>query len=172
MHDTDDAEISSKFAVRPPSFKAAEIKWARSKILPATRNIGLLNGIRRVVATKDEICIAGIVCTMKYFVNNLLTGAEREEAQPYEKIQGRNYGVFLGCVFKKDDTPKIIYSNLWKWFNKYLKDEWSKNFFDGVESKPEDCDRLSDTKNFSPNAECFAAQIYDAAQFDDIYRRQ
>lgn len=164
---TGGCDYSSKFAVRPPSFKEAEIKWARSKILPATRNISLLNGVRYVVAAKGGICIAGVVCTMKYFVNNFLNSDEQKAAQPYADIQGTKYGVFLGYAFNKGDAPNVSYSDLWKWFHKYLKNEWSKKYFDGVTSEPEDCDSLSGTKDFSPTAECFSAQIYDAAKFKD-----
>lgn len=164
---TGGCDYSSKFAVRPPSFKETEIKWARSKILPATRNISLLNGVRYVVAAKGGICIAGVVCTMKYFVNNFLNSDEQKAAQPYADIQGTKYGVFLGYAFNRGDAPNVSYSDLWKWFYKYLKDEWSKKYFDGVTSEPEDCDSLSKAENFSPTEECFSAQIYDAAEFDD-----
>ena len=164
---TGGCDYSSKFAVRPPHFTDADIKWARSKILPATRNIGLFNGIRRVVASEGKICIAGVVCTMKYFVNNCLSGAERDAAQPYADIQGTKYGVFLGCAFNKGDAPKVTPSELWQWFKKYLAEKWNRKAFDGVESEQEDCDAVSRADKFTPSAECFAAQIYDAAAFDD-----
>ncbi|MBR0061899.1 MAG: hypothetical protein IJP68_10525 [Selenomonadaceae bacterium] len=164
---TGGCDYSSKFAVHPPNFTDAEIKWARSKILPATRNIGLFNGIRRVVASDGKICIAGIVCTMKYFVNNCLDGAEKDEAQPYADIQGTKYGVFLGCAFSKGNAPNLAPKKLWQWFKKYLAEKWNRKVFDGVKSEQEDCDKLPDTDKFSPTEEIFAAQIYDAAAFDD-----
>lgn len=156
------------FAVRPPSFNDTEIKWARSKILPATRNIGQFNGIRRVVASKGAICIAGVVCTMKYFVNNCLSGEDKNSAEPYASIQGTKYGVFLGCAFNKGDAPDLDDKTLWKWFEKYLADKWNKKSFDGVTSEPEDCDSLPRADyDFSPTEKCFGAEIYDAAAFDD-----
>jgi hypothetical protein len=165
---TGGCDYSSKFAVRPPNFSDAEIKWARSKILPATRNIGLFNGIRRIVASDGKICIAGVVCIMKYFVNNCLTGDEQKAAQPYTGIEGTKYGVFLGCAFKKGEAPEITYSDLWKWFEKYLLPYWNRKYFDGVKSEQENCDSLSRADyDFSPTEKCFDAQIYDAAAFDD-----
>ena len=104
---------------------------------------------------------------MKYFVNNCLSGAERDAAQPYADIQGTKYGVFLGCAFNKGDAPKITPSELWQWFKKYLAEKWNRKVFDGVKSEQEDCDKLPNAKNFSPTEEIFAAQIYDAAAFDD-----
>ena len=123
---TGQCDYNSKFAVRPKGF--SEIQWARSKILAATRNIDRFNGIRRIVAAKNGICIAGIVCTMKYFVNNCLTCSERDAAQPYVDVHGRLYGVFLGYTFKgsANEVPDVNYSDLWQWFSKYLVPEWEK----------------------------------------------
>lgn len=163
---TGECDYSPQLAVRPKIFNDANISWARSKILPATRNIGSFDGIRRVVASDGKICIAGVVCTMKYFVNNCLNDDEQQAAQPYIDVQGRKYGVFLGYAFK-GDAPAVSYSELWQWFNKYLAGEWNRKSFKGVESVAEDCASLSGTKNFTPSAECFSAQIYDAEQFDD-----
>lgn len=111
---TGQCDYNSKFAVRPNGF--SEIQWARNKILTATRNISRFNGIRRIVAAKDGICIAGIVCTMKYFVNDCLTGVDKESAQPYSHINGTLYGVFLGYAFKgnANEIPDVNYSNLWQ----------------------------------------------------------
>ena len=123
---TGQCDYNSKFAVRPNDF--SEIQWARSKILSATRNISRFNVIRRIVAAKNGVCIAGIVCTMKCFVNNCLTGADKDAAQSYIDVHGRLYGVFLGYAFKgnANEIPDVNYSDLWQWFKKYLVPEWEK----------------------------------------------
>lgn len=121
---TGQCDYNPKFAVRPKDF--SEIQWARSKILAATRNIDRFNGISRIVAAKNGVCIAGIVCTMKFFVNNCLTSADKDAAQPYIDVHGRLYGVFLGYAFKGNgnEIPIVSDSDLWKWFKEYLTPEW------------------------------------------------
>ena len=123
---TGQCDYNSKFAVRPNGF--SETQWARNKILAATRNIDRFNGMRRIVAAKNGVCIAGIVCIMKYFINNCLTDEDKDAAQPYIDVHGRLYGVFLGYAFecKGNEIPIVTYSDLWQWFSKYLVPEWEK----------------------------------------------
>ncbi|MBR0289170.1 MAG: hypothetical protein IJQ82_09345 [Selenomonadaceae bacterium] len=127
---TGQCDYNSKFAVRPKEFSEIQwaIQWARSNILAATRNISRFNGIRRIVAAKNGVCIAGIVCTMKYFDNNYLKGADKDAAQPYIDVHGRLYGVFLGYAFKgnTNEIPIVSDSDLWQWFKEYLTPEWEK----------------------------------------------
>lgn len=158
---TGECDYNSKFAVRPKSF--TEIQWARNKILAAMRNIGRFNGIRRIVASKNGVCIAGIVCTMKYFVNNCLTGAEKDAAQLYSHIRGTLYGVFLGYTFKGSakEIPDVIDSDLWQWFSKYLVPEWEKKSARTVE-----VDYFNWKSKPAPKINC-GVEFYDSAAVDE-----
>lgn len=159
---TGQCDYNSKFAVRPNGF--SEIQWARSKILAATRNIDRFNGIRRIVAAKNGICIAGIVCTMKYFVNNCLTGADKDAAQPYIDVHGRLYGVFIGYAFKgnANEIPIVNSSDLWQWFKEYLTPEWEKKSARTVE-----VDYLSWDNVKSAHVTNYGAEFYDSAAFNE-----
>ena len=159
---TGQCDYNSKFAVRPKEF--SEIQWARSKILAATRNISRFNGIRRIVAAQNGICIAGFVCTMKYFVNDCLTGAEKEDAQPYSHIRGTLYGVFLGYAVKgnANEIPFVSYSDLWQWFKEYLVPEWEKKSARTVE-----VDYFSWDKVKLAPATNHGTEFYDSAIADD-----
>ncbi|MBR3497378.1 MAG: hypothetical protein IKO05_00115 [Selenomonadaceae bacterium] len=159
---TEQCDYNPKFAVRPKDF--SEIQWARSKILAATRNIDRFNGIRRIVAAKNGVCIAGIVCTMKYFVNNCLTGADKDVAQLYIGVHGRLYGVFLGYSFKgnTNEIPDVNYSDLWQWFKKYLVPEWEKKSARTVE-----VDYFSWDKVKHAHAKNHGTEFYDSATFNE-----
>ena len=159
---TGQCDYNPKFAVRPKDF--SEIQWARSKILAATRNIDRFNGIRRIVAAKNGVCIAGIVCTMKYFVNNCLTGADKDAAQPYIDVHGRLYGVFLGYSFKgnTNEIPDVNYSDLWQWFKEYLVAEWEKKSARTVE-----VDYFSWDKVKHAHAKNHGIEFYDSATFNE-----
>ena len=159
---TGQCDYNSKFAVRPKGF--SETQWARNKILAAMRNNGRFNEIRRIVAAKDGICIAGIVCTMKYFVNNYLTGAEKDVAQPYSHILGTLYEVFLGYAFecKGNEIPIVNYSDLWQWFKEYLVPEWEKKSARTVE-----VNYLSWDKVKTAHVTNHGTEFYDSAAFDD-----
>ena len=159
---TGQCDYNSKFAVRPKEF--SEIQWARSKILAATRNISRFNGIRRIVAAKNGICIAGIVCTMKYFVNNCLPNAEKEDAQPYSHIRGTLYGVFLGYSFKgnANEIPDVNYSDLWQWFKEYLAPEWEKKSARTVEVDYFTWDRVK-----SAHVTNHGTEFYDSAAINE-----
>lgn len=159
---TGQCDYNSKFAVRPKEF--SEIQWARSKILAATRNISRFNGIRRIVAAKNGICIAGIVCAMKHFVNDCLSGTEKEDAQPYSHIRGTLYGVFLGYAFKgnANEIPSVSYSDLWQWFKEYLVPEWEKKSARTVE-----VDYFSWDKVKHAHAKNHGTEFYDSATFNE-----
>lgn len=159
---TGQCDYNSKFAVRPNDF--SEIQWARSKILAATRNIDRFNGIRRIVAAKNGVCIAGIVCTMKYFVNNCLTGADKDAAQPYIDVHGRLYGVFLGYAFKgnANEIPDVNYSDLWQWFKEYLAPEWEKKSARTVEVDYFTWDRVK-----SAHVTNHGTEFYDSAAINE-----
>lgn len=125
-------DYNIKFAVRPKDFNDSLIYWARSVILPATGDLDFVNNLRQIVASKGEIKIAGIVCTMKYFVENLLDGDEQNRARNYSRDNAnRNFGVFLGYSFKAgNEIPLVTYSDLWKMFERYLVPKWNWEIFD------------------------------------------
>lgn len=125
-------DYNMKFAVRPKDFNDSLIYWARSVILPATGDLDFVNNVRQIVASKGEIKIAGIVCTMKYFVENLLDGDEQNRARNYSRDNAnRNFGVFLGYSFKAgNEIPDVTYSDLWKMFERYLVPKWDWEIFD------------------------------------------
>ena len=125
-------DYNMKFAVRPKDFNDSLIYWARSVILPATGDLDFVNNVRQIVASKGEIKFAGIVCTMKYFVENLLDGDEQNRARNYSRDNAnRNFGVFLGYSFKAgNEIPDVNYSDLWKMFERYLVPKWDWEIFD------------------------------------------
>ena len=126
-------DYNMKFAVRPKDFNDSLTYWARSVILPATSDLDFVNNVRQIVASKGEIKIAGIVCTMKYFVENLLEGDEQNRARNYSRDNAnRNFGVFLGYSFKTsgNEIPVVTYSDLWKMFERYLVPKWDWEIFD------------------------------------------
>ena len=165
---TGECDYNSKFAVRPKNFSDELITWTRKRILTATRNIDMFNGVRRLVVAKNEFCIAGVVCTMKYFVNNCLEG--REDAQNYVNVKGRLYGVFIGYVFKREGgkIPVINDSDLWKFFKTYLVPEWNKKSAQTVEVDYFPWDKVENaiTNGAQPTAEVSNAQLYNDT-FDD-----
>ena len=125
-------DYNMKFAVRPKDFNDSLTYWARSVILPATSDLDFMNNVRQIVASKDKIKIAGIVCTMKYFVENLPDGDEQNQARNYSRDNAnRNFGVFLGYSFKAgNEIPVVTYSDLWKMFERYLVPKWDWEIFD------------------------------------------
>lgn len=168
---TGECDYNSKFAVRPKNFSSDSISWARSKILAATRNIDRLNGVRRLAAAKDGVCIAGIVCTMKYFINNCLSGSQQNDAKPYADVQGRLYGVFIGYAFKSkgNEIPVVTNADLWQWFEKYLVPEWNRKSAQTVEVDYFDWDNVASARvgETSPTDRYFDVRLYDAANFDN-----
>lgn len=126
-------DYNMKFAVRPKDFNDSLIYWARSVILPATGDLDFMNNVRYIVASKGKIKIAGVVCTMKYFVENLLDGDEQNRARNYCRDNAnRNFGVFFGYSFKAsgNEIPDVTYSDLWKMFERYLVPKWDWEIFD------------------------------------------
>lgn len=115
-------DFNSNFAVRPADLN---VDWAMSKILPSTRDIDILDGVRRVVATDGKICIAGISCNFKMFAEKFLSPEERDEAKKYfYDERGREIKVFLGYVFKDSGVPDVSDSKLWQMFKKYFAPQW------------------------------------------------
>ena len=138
---TFESDYNIKFAVRPEEFENF-IQWARNNILPATGDLDIINDVRYVVASKSKLCIAGIACTMKFFVESCLTGDDQAEAKDYMRdVNGRNFGVFIGYVFEinANEIPDISYSDLWKTFKDNLSPVWNRKIFDTVIAPYTEC---------------------------------
>lgn len=131
------SDFNTNFAVRPADLNA---QWAMNKILPAMRDVDILNGVRRVVATDCKICIAGVACNFRYFVENYLSANERTEAANYlNDERGREVKIFLGYAFKGSGVPDVSNSKLWQMFKKNLAPEWERQTVETVIAPYESC---------------------------------
>ena len=141
-------DFNSKFAVRPAEFNDDMIAWARSKILPATRDLSLLpEGRRLIVATHGDICIAGAACMMKTLANEL-SEADKKAAEKFlYESKGRSLYAFIGCVFKVGGgkVPKIDPATLFKSYNKYLDSIWESTVFESVVVQSDDFESVPAT---------------------------
>ena len=130
-------DFNPNFAVRPNDLN---VQWAMNKILPAMRDVDILNGVRRVVATDGKICIAGIACNFRYFAENYLSSGERAEAENYfHDERGREVKIFLGYAFKGNGVPDVSDSKLWQMFKKNLVPEWNRQTVETVIAPYENC---------------------------------
>lgn len=114
-------DFNQNFAVRAGDI---DVSWAMKKILLAMNNVDILNGIRRMVAYKNNICIAGIACSLRYFAKNYLNDTDAENY--FQDNAKRDVKIFLGCAFKgdKNEIPDINYSTLWEMFKENLAPVW------------------------------------------------
>ena len=123
-------DFNPNFAVRP---RDLNVQWAMNKILPAMRDVDILNGVRRVFASDGNICIAGIACNFRYFAENYLSADELEDAKNYfHDERGRDVKIFLGCSFKGNGVPDVSNSQLWQMFKKFLAPEWNRKTVETV----------------------------------------
>lgn len=130
-------DFNQNFAARP---KDLNVQWAMNKILPSTRDIDILNGMRRVVATDGKICIAGISCNFKSFAEKYLSAAEYEEAEKYfHDERGREVKIFLGYAFKGSGVPDVSNSKLWQMFKQTVAKVWNNNPAETVIVPYENC---------------------------------
>lgn len=155
------SDFNSNFAVRP---KDLNVDWAMSKILPSTRDIDILDGMRRVVANDGKICIAGIACNFKMFAEKFLSAEERNAAKKYFcDERGREIKVFLGYAFKDSGTPDVSASKLWKMFEKYFAPQWE---LEAPETKFAGYDEECATKSVGKKS--FDKKFYSSNEHDDI----
>lgn len=153
-------DFNSNFAVRPNDLN---VDWAMSKILPSTRDIDLLEGVRRVVATDGKICIAGIACNFKMFAEKFLSAEEHDAAKKYfHDERGREIKVFLGYVFKDSGVPDVFDSKLWQMFEKYFAPQWELQNPETVIAPYEDCSVKSVAKK------TLDKKFYPSNERDDI----
>ena len=166
------SDFNMNFAVRPDDLN---VQWAMNKILPAMRDVDILNGVRRVVATDGKICIAGVACNFRYFAENYLLANERTEPENYlHDERGREVKIFLGYAFKGSGVPDVSNSKLWQMFKKNLAPEWERQTVETVIAPYESCGVKSVAqkaldKKFYPSDEHNDVEIFEqciAAQKD------
>ena len=152
-------DFNQNFAVRPSDLN---VQWAMNKILPAMRDVDILEGVRRVVATDGKLCIAGVACNFRYFVDNYLSTDERAEAANYlHDERGRDVKIFLGYAFKGSDVPDVSDSKLWQMFKQTLAPEWKRESAETVFGKYESCGTKSVGGKKSPVATINGIAIYE-----------
>ena len=153
-------DFNQNFAARP---KDLNVQWAMNKILPSTRDIDILNGMRRVVASDGKICIAGISCNFKSFAEKYLSAAEYEEAEKYfHDERGREVKIFLGYAFKGSGVPDVSESKLWQMFKQTVAKVWNNNPSDTVIVPYESCGVKSVAKK------TLDKKFYPSNERDDI----
>ena len=148
-------DFNQNLSVRP---KDLNVQWATNKILPAMRDVDILKGVRRVVATDGNICIAGVACNFRYFVENYLSAEEQKEAANYlHDERGREVKIFLGYAFKGSGVPDVPDSMLWQMFKQTLAPKWNNQTVETVITPYEDCgvknvsQKSFDKKFYQPN---------------------
>lgn len=161
-------DYNMKFAIRPKDFNDSLIYWVRSILLTVTSNLDFVNNLRKIVASKGKIKTAGIVCMMKYFVENLLDGDEQNRARNYSRDNAnRNFSVFLGYSFKAsgNEIPVVIYFDLWKMFERYLVPKWDREIFDTpqIDYKYEVCSKKSSATIAEHDKKIKGVEIYDSS---------
>lgn len=130
-------DFSHNFAARPNDLN---VQWAMNKILPAMRDVDILNGVRRMFATDGKTCIAGVACNFRYFVENYLSADERAEAANYlHDERGRELKIFLGYVIRGNGVPDVSDSMLWQMFKQTVAKVWNNNPADTVIVPYESC---------------------------------
>ena len=153
-------DFNPNFAVRPADLN---VDWAMNKILPSTRDIDILDGMRRVVANDGKICIAGIACNFKMFAEKFLSAEECAAAEKYFcDERGREIKVFLGYAFKDGGVPDVSDSKLWQMFEKYFAPQWELQTPETVIAPYESCGVKSVTKR------PFDKKFYPTNERDDI----
>lgn len=160
-------DFNPNFAVRPNDLN---VQWAMNKILPAMRDVDILKGVRRVVATDGKIVIAGVACNFRFFVENYLSSDERTEAADYlHDERGREVKIFLGYAFKGSGVPDVSDSKLWQMFKKTLAAEWTHKTVDTVTVPYENCAvksvaKKSLDKKFYPSNEHDDTEFFEQCQ--------
>lgn len=127
-------DFNSNFAVRPKNLNVA---WARDIVRASTKELGILNDIRRVVASKDGIGIAGVACIFKFFVENYLPGKVQDAEKYFRDERGRDVKIFLGYAFEmsgKKEIPAVTDADILQMFMDTLAPEWDRKFVETVSS--------------------------------------
>ena len=152
-------DFSQNFAVRPDDLN---VQWAMNKILPAMRDVDILNSVRCMFATDGKLCIAGVACNFRYFVDNYLSADERTEAANYlHDERGREVKIFLGYAFKGSGVPDVSDSKLWQMFKQTLAPKWNNQTVETVIAPYESCGTKSVGGKKSPVATANGIALYE-----------
>ena len=152
-------DFSQNFAVRPNDLN---VQWAMNKILPAMRDVDILNSVRCMFATDGKLCIAGVACNFRYFVDNYLSADERTEAANYlHDERGREVKIFLGYAFKGSGVPDVSDSKLWQMFKQTLAPKWNNQTVETVIASYESCGTKSVGGKKSPVATINGIALYE-----------
>lgn len=117
-------DFNQNFSVRPSDLDTA---WARSKINPSIRDVENLQGkIRRVVAAKNNICIAGISGNIEDIVKNISETLQADTEKFFRDFKGRKIKCFIGCVFKGEGVPAVSDKDLWNFFKGNMSKIWER----------------------------------------------
>ena len=158
-------DFNPNFAVRPGDLN---VQWATNKILPAMRDVDILEGVRRVVANDGKLCIAGVACNFRYFVENYLSPEERTEAANYlHDERGREVKIFLGYVFKGSGVPDVPDSTLWQMFKENFASEWKRKTVDTIPAQYKSCAIKTIDGKKSPTATINGIALYETDGRDD-----
>ena len=121
-------DFNSNFAVRPQNLN---VQWARDKIRAATKDLGIFNDVRRVVASKDGVGIAGVACIFKFFVEKYCPDKVQEFEKYFRDEVRREVKIFLGYTFEmsgKREIPNVTDEDLLQMFMDSLAPEWERKF--------------------------------------------
>ena len=152
-------DFNQNFAVRPNDLN---VQWAMNKILPAMRDVDILNGVRRMVAFNGATGIAGVAGNFRYFVKNYLSADEQTEAEKYlTDERGRDLKIFLGYVFKGNGVPKISYSDLWQMFKNTLAPIWKNQSVDTIIAPYQNCATKNVGGKISPIENINGVEIFE-----------
>ena len=118
-------DFNQNFSVRPSSdFDKA---WARSKINPSMRDVENLQGkIRRVVAAKGDMCIAGISGNIEDIVKNIFGELQPDAEKFFRDFKRRKIKCFIGYVFKGEGVPAVSDKDLWNFFTANMSEIWER----------------------------------------------
>ena len=159
-------DFNSNFAVRPQNLN---VQWARDKIRAATKDLGIFNDVRRVVASKDGVGIAGVACIFKFFVEKYCPDKVQEFEKYFRDEVRREVKIFLGYTFEmsgKREFPNVTDEDLLQMFMDSLAPEWERKFVETVYSNYKECG----TKNFSDDQKPFetisGVEIYNVDVFN------
>lgn len=159
-------DFNSNFAVRPQNL---DVQWARDKIRAATKDLGIFNDVRRVVASKDGVGIAGVACIFKFFVEKYCPDKVQEFEKYFRDEVRREVKIFLGYTFEmsgKREIPNVTDEDLLQMFMDTLAPEWERKFVETVYSNYKECG----TKNFSddqkPVDKISGVEIYNVDVFN------
>ncbi len=162
------------FAVRPDDFKSNNVfaSRAREEITSLVNEVQYKNDRKFLVLSENGLCIAGIACIMKTFIEGGgLTPDEKADAKTYKTVDkgSRRYGVFLGYVFKDvaGEIPLMTDSDLWQMFKENLEEIWNDKSAKERKGKYFECkSKLAPVEEIESKTYC-GITLYDDSKVSD-----